>query len=99
MGEFPLEVEMFSELSFNNRGNLSVSGMASCYQCLRVVKVSDISEYVDNGKTALCPHCDIDSLVAGVIDAALLRKAHEHFFCRIATKEELEAVEKAINRE
>jgi hypothetical protein len=36
---------------------------AGCFYCLKTFDVSDIKEYTDKGKTAICPHCHIDSVV------------------------------------
>lgn len=34
-----------------------------CFYCCKEVLASQITKWVDKGKTALCPHCEIDSVV------------------------------------
>jgi hypothetical protein len=36
---------------------------AGCFYCLKRYPVSQITEYTDGGRTAICPHCSIDSVV------------------------------------
>ncbi len=85
IGVMPLTVEMFPELSIRNRENLAISPHASCYQCIRLVKTADITDWTDEGQTALCPNCDIDSLIAGVVDKDLLAAGNARWFCGRAT--------------
>jgi hypothetical protein len=45
---------------------------------------SEISEYTDDGHTAKCPKCGIDSVIPGnvdeVIDEKLLEEMNEYWF-------------------
>ncbi len=50
-------------LSFKNKHILIKYENCSCYFCFKTFKTSEINEYVDEEKTALCPHCGIDSVV------------------------------------
>ncbi len=46
-----------------NRETLMASDCAGCFYCLAVFDPKEITEWIDKGKTALCPHCGIDSLI------------------------------------
>ncbi len=86
-GVMPLTVEMFPDLSMHNRENLRIVPHASCYQCIRLVNTKDITDWTDDGTTALCPNCDIDSLIAGVVDRDLLKQGNVRWFCTAAEGE------------
>jgi len=47
----------------DHRVELEKSELAGCCYCLEVFKPSDIEDWVDEGKCALCPKCGIDSVI------------------------------------
>jgi len=49
----------------NRLGSHHDSEAYACYHCLTRGQVSEIIECCDDGKTALCPKCHVDSLVKG----------------------------------
>ena len=53
--------------SFHNKKDLDKTTVASCYYCCRILLCSQIVSYIDNGDTALCPYCGVDSVISGVI--------------------------------
>ncbi len=52
-----------SEYSIHQKDALEISEKAACYECLTVFSPSEISEFTDGGKTALCPYCGIDAVL------------------------------------
>ena len=42
---------------------LSRGGIAGCYHCKSIYPAAEIKETTDEGKTALCPNCGIDSVL------------------------------------
>lgn len=76
-----MNVEDACKEAFRNRDKLLAAKRAGCYQCIRAFFVTDITEWTDGGQTAICPHCDIDSVLANVTDASLLAKMNERWFC------------------
>jgi hypothetical protein len=55
-----------------------------CYYCLKIFRFEEIKEYTDNGLTAICPHCGIDSVILDapgtpVTNAELKRMNREGF--------------------
>jgi len=79
-----LEIEQFPSASRNNREAISRSDVCSCYFCLGSFSSADVVEWADQGKTALCPHCDIDALVPGMINQEQLIQANVRYFAQRA---------------
>ena len=50
--------------SIYNMSELLKGKMAGCYSCISVFDVSKIVHTTDDGKTALCPKCGIDSVLS-----------------------------------
>ena len=67
-----------------NRDLINQSDTCGCFYCLEVFKSSEIDEWADNERTAICPKCGIDSLIpsaAGVpLTVDLLQEMHNRFF-------------------
>ena len=51
--------------SFENEKLLKKVKKCGCFYCNRIFMVSDIKEWIDdeNGNTAVCPYCGIDSVI------------------------------------
>lgn len=59
-----MNIEEASKYSIYNMSELNKSKVAGCYYCLSIYPASSIVETCDQGKTALCPKCGIDSVLA-----------------------------------
>lgn len=46
-----------------NREMLEKDARCGCFHCLRVYDPVQIQKWIDNGQTALCPHCGVDSVI------------------------------------
>lgn len=46
-----------------HRGEVLASDTCACFYCLKSFPPSEIGEWVDDGQTALCPRCGIDSVL------------------------------------
>lgn len=72
--------------SFENREEISRSGLCYCMFCKRVSFSVLIHEWADEGKTALCPNCGVDSVIgdaSGVeMTPALMTSLHDFYFDR-----------------
>lgn len=77
-----IETEQFPSLSRNNF-HKTKGVLCGCYFCIEIIPGDNISDTCDNGSTALCPKCGIDSLLPGITDRALLSKACEMWFSRV----------------
>lgn len=52
-----------SEMSFKNAHLINDDTDCSCYYCRNNYKGSEITEYFDDGQTAVCPKCSIDAVL------------------------------------
>ena len=59
------KIQEAAEYSLYNRDGLEQSVLAGCYYCLEVYPATEVSRFIDDGKTALCPMCGIDSVLPG----------------------------------
>jgi len=78
-----IDVETFHEQSFKNRSVLESSERCGCFFCLESFYLRNVKEWVDDGQTALCPNCDIDSVLPddGTLTLNDLIAMHHHWFC------------------
>jgi hypothetical protein len=67
-----------------NRLTFGKSELCGCFYCLEVFPSSEITDWTDNGDTALCPNCGIDSVIGSgsgyPIQREFLSKMHDHWF-------------------
>lgn len=60
-----------------------MAGPCGCFYCERTFDASEITEWIDNDSTAVCPYCRIDSVIPASkvrIDPEFLRAMHAHWF-------------------
>lgn len=67
-----------------------------CYFCEEIFKKKEIKKYMDKGKTPVCPHCDVDSIVDLPMALDLL---HKHYFKELPRTKEKEITLKVIDQE
>lgn len=53
---------------------------ASCYFCLSVFAVREITEWIDRGATAVCPRCGVDAVARGALSSDKLHDLHRRWF-------------------
>ncbi len=56
------------------------SEKCGCYHCISVFESSEITEWCDGEKTALCPSCGIDSVIPNETDINVLTTIWKHWF-------------------
>lgn len=56
-------LESSQKYSYQNKDWVQRSGSAGCVFCMSVFTISDITKWKDDGKTALCPHCQSDTVI------------------------------------
>ena len=49
--------------SCRNHAELKQSLKCGCFSCGRIFDATEVEDYTDDGETALCPYCDVDSVV------------------------------------
>jgi len=70
-------------LAFNNKKEITSSKRAGCYHCLELFETKEIKEYTDNDKTAICPKCNTDTVLAETVfdlEKGNLEKAKKYWF-------------------
>jgi hypothetical protein len=70
--------------SSNHRQAIENDSACGCFYCLNIFSSSEIQQWIDNGQTAMCPYCGIDSVIgesAGFpITESFLRGMHKRWF-------------------
>lgn len=79
-----MSVEDYPARSIKNRDAVLAAQSCGCYFCLNTFATSAVTEWEDNGQTAICPHCGIDAILPGVINPQLLAAGLERWFCGVA---------------
>jgi hypothetical protein len=75
-----------------HRDEIISSEQCGCFYCLRIFSPGEIKEWVDEvdnvGATAICPHCEIDSVIGSrsgyPITREFLGAMKKHWFLRAA---------------
>lgn len=67
-----------------NREQLKKTKKCGCIYCLKIFDTAEIKEWCDDGQTAICPHCKIDSILYDnpyyPITEEFLKIMKEHWF-------------------
>ncbi len=75
------------DASANHEDVLGRSDVCGCFYCLKTFPPSEIGEWVEEpsgGRTAVCPHCGIDSVLSSAsgfpLTQEVLEAMCEHWF-------------------
>jgi hypothetical protein len=49
--------------AINNKKDIDKSDTCGCFYCKKIFYSGDITEWTDEGQTAICPHCGVDSVI------------------------------------
>lgn len=67
-----------------HRAEIESSAVCGCFYCFSIFPPSDIVEWIDDGQTAVCPKCPVDSVIGSAsgfpITAEFLQRMHDHWF-------------------
>lgn len=70
--------------SFKNKSLIEIADNCGCYHCCELFKSTEVKNYTDDGKTALCPKCNIDAVLGDKngfdINKEFLIKAKKYWF-------------------
>jgi hypothetical protein len=70
--------------SSKHREELERSEVCGCFYCERRFSPAEITEWVDDGHTAMCPHCGVDAVIGSAAGFELthefLGKMNESWF-------------------
>lgn len=77
-------MEKLHAYSSHNKELIKSSNNCYCFYCKSTILSSDINDYIDEGNTALCPNCGIDSIIPDsvneVIDEQVLDDMNKYWF-------------------
>lgn len=70
--------------TMDNRHEIERSMECACFDCGEIYNASEVTEWTDNGNTALCPHCGMDCVLGDASGIALtsefLNAMYRHWF-------------------
>lgn len=82
------------ELSHNNRDLLETQDKCGCYYCREIFPTKEITTWADDGQTAVCPYCHVDSVICDnqllKITPDLLEDGYVWWFCASMPSGEIE---------
>jgi hypothetical protein len=59
-----------------NRQHIACSAECSCFYCFERYPSGLVTEYTDNGETAICPMCGIDAVIPDILYDDILISLH-----------------------
>jgi len=74
------EAEELHDEAYLNAAEIAKNSSASCFYCLEPYYVDNINKWTDDGRTALCPHCNNDTVLPGMQSRDILNEMREHWF-------------------
>jgi NAD-dependent SIR2 family protein deacetylase len=69
--------------SMENRQLLTSGGECGCFHCLNTFAANEVTDWTNDGLTALCPRCGIDAVLSSNIDSIdriFLQRMHDFWF-------------------
>lgn len=70
--------------SSNNRKEIETSNICGCFYCLEIFSPDTIEEWINEETTALCPYCEIDSVIGSAskfkIEKNFLEEMKDYWF-------------------
>ena len=78
------QFEMAHRFCSLHREQLVKDEICGCFYCCKIFNPSEIEDWCDNGKTAFCPYCGIDSVIGESsgfpITEQFLKGMHKRWF-------------------
>jgi uncharacterized protein CbrC (UPF0167 family) len=79
-----LKLEAIHKKCTNNKIIIKNEAECGCFYCQKLFFGYEITEYIVEEKTALCPHCCADAVLISsdciTVDKALLKAMHAKYF-------------------
>ena len=57
--------------------------VCSCYHCMRIFEVQDVTRWLDDGDMPTCPFCSVDSVLFEILQPVVLLQRHRAAFGHI----------------
>jgi hypothetical protein len=76
-----------------NRDKIEGTTVCGCFYCKKIFSPKEIKEWTDDGQTAICPYCGVDSIVCNdpnyMVTEEDLDMLHKYYFeCYTTTSSE-----------
>lgn len=72
--------------SSDHRAEVMASELCGCFYCRRIYSPDEIESWIDDGQTAICPRCGIDSVIGSAsgfpVTIDFLRRMKTYWFAR-----------------
>lgn len=83
-----LDLSSLHQSSFKNRLAVESCHPCACFHCQQHFQGKDVTQWADQGQTALCPRCGIDAVLVSprreeALPAALVSDMHQAYFGQI----------------
>lgn len=80
-----IDLKLAHKKSIRNRTFIENSIAVGCFYCEKTFRPRLITEWTDDGKTAICPFCSMDSILANspetpIWESGFLKAMHAEFF-------------------
>jgi hypothetical protein len=79
-----MKLEGLHKKSINNKSNIDSETLCGCFYCETIFLGDKVSNYIDEGQTALCPICNVDSVIASdkkeIVNQSILKAMHSKYF-------------------
>lgn len=49
--------------TMRNRAEIEASNMCACFDCGKTFPSCVVTAFIDDGQTAMCPHCGMDTVI------------------------------------
>lgn len=73
------DIKFGAILAFKNKQTIANLSEVGCYHCLKVFNTQEIKEWTDNSETAICPYCNVDSILPET-DPSILKECQTYWF-------------------
>lgn len=81
MKEIPEPYKSAHAASFCQKASLRKAEWCGCFYCLAQFRPDNIMEWADNGETAICPLCHVDSVLPMTgLNAMFLTEMKKYWF-------------------
>jgi len=74
------QIEGLHAFTSHNKEIMKRSGIYLCSYCQKGGLSKNIENWADDGETALCPDCGVDSLIPAMIPHDITKQLKEHWF-------------------
>jgi len=71
----PTRLQAAHKHAFENRREVEASESFGCFHCRKTGPATKIDEWWDDGETAVCPHCGIDSVIGSASGYPVTKEA------------------------